>query len=182
MSSRAERGIYSAPAGATQWLVADPAGLLARVGGSRPDCLHELRRGQRAGRPAPSQRLTGRRASGNMELSDHLAAQRAAKAAIRRYTMLLLGGFAGATVALYLIRRGPAGVGGVSNDDVFLLGLVAIGLTFYLAARVVQWRTLIKHDLRCPRCGEALATKVRLLRSPGMTCPACGGLALSKDP
>jgi len=100
---------------------------------------------------------------------------------LRRFVVVLLALFLAAVGGLYWARRG-ASQGSVFDDNIFLIGIVVLGLVTYFTACIVQWHALLKFSLSCWSCERPLATKVRVFWSPNSYCPHCGQKALVSDP
>ena len=99
-----------------------------------------------------------------------LAAQRAARADIKRDNTILLSLVAVAVVLqIFLIYSGFANVLWV----VLFLGAI------YLIGNWRQWDAYLKHQLHCPHCTKPLADGVHLHKRPTPYCPHCGEIALA---
>lgn len=99
-----------------------------------------------------------------------LAAQRAARADIKRDTIILLGiVIAGVLLQLVLIYLGFANVMWM----IIFLGII------YLISNWLQWRAYLKHELHCPHCTKPLADSIQLHKRPSPRCPHCEEFALA---
>jgi len=99
-----------------------------------------------------------------------VAAQRAARAEIKRDTMILLGlVIAGVLLQIVLIYLGFGNV---------LWMVVFLGI-IYLIHNWRQWRAFLKHELHCPHCTKQLADGIQLHKRPSPRCPHCGEFALA---
>lgn len=99
-----------------------------------------------------------------------LAAQRAARADVKRDSIILLALVAaGVLIQLALIYYGFANV---------LWIIIFLGI-LYLISNWRQWRAYTKHELHCPYCTKPLTNGIQLLKRPGPYCPHCGEIALA---
>lgn len=99
-----------------------------------------------------------------------LRVQRVARNQMKRKLNILILMFAAGVILLIgLDRIYPS----AASFIIFLF------LPLLFGSNLIQWNTLISHEIRCPHCGQRLAKRANFLFSPSSKCRHCGKVALA---